>query len=57
MDHSFRMSRKFNGKQEHHGVAKIISKFDTLAVLDDVRVVLGKQSTSNKQKMSSESIR
>ena len=42
MDHSFRMSRKFNGKKEPHGVPEIISGFDTSVVLDDVRVVLGK---------------
>ena len=50
------MSKKFNGKQEYRGVHKIISRFDTSAVLDDVSVVLGKQYASNKRKMSYESI-
>ena len=56
MDHSFRMSKKFNGKQEHHGVPKIISGFDISTVLNDVHTILGKQCATNKCKRSSESI-
>jgi hypothetical protein len=48
MDYSFSMSRKFNDKKEPRGVPEIIFGFEISVVLDDVLVVLRKQSATNK---------
>ena len=56
IDHSYRKSKKFNGKEEHRHAPEIISALETSAVLDGVHVVLGKGSTTIKRKRSSENI-